>query len=220
LTPFLTSQEREANLLRQRNAEMAAHIKMYDDKIASAAAEVADARKQLQEMGMVRCFGALIGVHAGAMLHHLWRLVWHRWTNVRLRCTESGAQISSSKYDLLKSAHDRLEGEYKALQDERNRQNELLAQIRSLQENLEHAGTGEKSRLVCARRPTVGHVRELMRPQSFALLGSDKPLLFVRSSGLLYGSLFSVQVAVSWRIVQQGTRSGHWIFLTLSWPVH
>jgi hypothetical protein len=158
---------------------MAAHIKMYDEKIASAAAEVADAKKQLQEMGMVRCFGAHVEVHAGGVLYHLWRLVWNRWANVRLRCTDSGAQISSSKYDLLKSAHDRLEGEYKALQDERNRQNELLAQIRSLQENLEHAGTGEKSRLVCARRPRVSATcGNRLRPQCFALLDSDQSLLF------------------------------------------
>lgn len=50
--PFPPYQEREANLLRQRNTEMSAHIKIYDDKIAHAAAEVADAKKQLQELGM------------------------------------------------------------------------------------------------------------------------------------------------------------------------
>lgn len=68
-------------------------------------------------------------------------------------------QIATSRYELLKSAHDRLEGEYRALQDERNRQHELLAQIRSLQENLEHAGSGEKTRLVCPHAMSGPYLR-------------------------------------------------------------
>jgi hypothetical protein len=61
---------------------------------------------------------------------------------------ESDVQFTTSKYELLKSSYDRLDGEYKTLHEERNRQSELLAQIRVLQENLEHAGSGEKMRLV------------------------------------------------------------------------
>lgn len=48
----LNMQARECELLRQRNAELNAYIKTYDEKLMSATNDMLEARRKAQETGM------------------------------------------------------------------------------------------------------------------------------------------------------------------------